>query len=368
MTRRNPLHQATQSLFAGLLCLLAVTGCAKQQSLQEAPTTTVLVQAAALSPSKGGRWVGKVRTQGNTTLCFGVAGRVLAVRAEVGDVVAAGAILAELDPEPFRLALRQAEAELLAARPQLEEATRRKDSEQRLWQQSATSRADLDAALSAHAAASARVQAAESAVAIASRQLRECTLVAPCAGTIAQRLCRVAAWVEVGGAAFEFDSHGELEVLLALPEDAAAMLRAGDRVGVRAGGGELGETGLRGTIHAVAKRSQAGGVNEVIVRLPAEAGVRPGQLVSVVLDGAAAAGGMIHIPATALIPRPVLSEGAVFVYERSSASVRRRKVLHGAPEGSRIVIEHGLQAGELVVVSGVGFLRDGQKVTAQVRN
>jgi multidrug efflux system membrane fusion protein len=72
------------------------------------------------------------------------------------------------------------------------------------------------------------------------------------------------------------------------------------------------------------------------------------------------------VPLSAIVRPPGRTQGyAVVVVEAAAgpAVARVREVEPGDVRGGRIEVAKGVQAGELVVVSGASFLADGQAVT-----
>lgn len=348
-----------------VVLMLVAAGCSRSFSPAVAVVPTVIVQKAAPAAAVEEWWNGSVRTRGQASLAFPVGGRLKRVLVEVGDSVEAGAVLAELDQEAFALELDQAEAEARAASPALAEARRRREAEERLALAGAVSRSDLDAAVSAYAAAASRVQAAEAALGLARRQMRESRLVAPSAGRIAQRLAQPATWVAPGTPVLEFDAAGPVEVVLAVPAARLAGVAVGQDVRVRARLTDAAPAIVAGRITHIGQRSLAGGVHEVLVRLSDDAKAFPGEAVQASFARAGTADG-VRLPLTAVLPSGEDGMGYVFVVDESS-QLARRKVRYASPQGAEVRVHSGLAAGQPVVVAGAAFLRDGQSVRVQLR-
>lgn len=355
--RRFPGYLASLSVAATLL----LAGCSKPASPPET-LPTVLVQPAAPGTPATEAWSGAVRSLHRATLAFAVAGRLAKTLVEVGDRVEAGAILAELEMEPFALELEQAEAQAQATGPALEEAKRRHEAEERLAANRATSRAELDSAASAHAAARSQQRAAQAALGLARRQERESRLIAPCNGRVAQRLATAGSVIAAGTPVLEFDSEDGAEVLLVLPGSRVSALAIGQEARVSTGE----SPGVIGRITQISQRCLAGGVHEVLVRLPENAGLFPGQAVTVELAARQPAAG-VRLPLTAIRPDAEFGSGNVFVFDPATRRLALRPVHYHAPQGGDVLVSSGVSEGELVAVAGLAFLRDGQTVHAKTR-
>lgn len=349
----------TALLFACVLILLA-SGCSRQPVESPLAVPCVVVQTVAPSQHSITAWSGVVRMPAGVELGFTVPGRIQGIYAEIGDRVDAGSILMEMDPEPFRLQLQQAEAEEQAALPALAEAKRRKESEERLWAAGATSKADHDAAMTAYANAQARLASASAAQSLAARALRETRLRAPADGLVAKRLVSTGAVVQAGLPVIAFDPAGQAEVVLLVSSSCIESLEVGQKVRVQFRLTSSAPHFASGEITHVGRRSLAGGVHEVLVRLPTGVAVHPGEAVLACFRDEASSGA-VAVPSTA-----VHSSGdgsaRVFVVAGEGDRVESRVVHLGAPSGSNILVSSGLRIGERVVVRGGAFLRDGQSV------
>lgn len=342
--------------------LLGFAGCSKPAKNPQ-PIQTVLVQPAHAGTTATEGWNGTVRSIHRATLAFTVAGRLSKTHFEAGERVEANAVLAELENEPFALEVAQAEAQAQASAPALEEAKRRHEAEERLAANRATSRAELDSAASAYAAALGQHRAALAALGLARRQERESRLLAPCNGRIAQRLVSAGSVVAAGTPVLEFDSEDEAEALVVVPSSRVHSLALGQEAQVS--GERL--PGVIGRITQISRRSLSGGVHEVLIRLPENSPLFPGQPVSVELTAAQPASG-VRLPITAIRPDTESGKGHVLVLNPATRRLRLRAVSYRAPEGAEVRVSSGVEVGELVVVAGTTFLWDGQEVHAQFRN
>ncbi|HVK08302.1 MAG TPA: biotin/lipoyl-binding protein, partial [Gemmataceae bacterium] len=103
----------------------------------------VTADAAAAEQS----YTGVVRARYETDLAFRVGAKIATRHVEVGQHVAAGAVLFRLDPTDYRLAVKAAEADLTAAEAEVVQATAEDARLARL--QGAVSSSELDRARSA---------------------------------------------------------------------------------------------------------------------------------------------------------------------------------------------------------------------------
>jgi len=98
-----------------LLALILLGACDKPQPAAEIrPVRTVT--AAAGSEGEPVSLTGHIRARTEESLAFRIDGRMIARHVEVGQVVQPNDLIAELDPQPQRDALQEAQARLAASR------------------------------------------------------------------------------------------------------------------------------------------------------------------------------------------------------------------------------------------------------------
>jgi RND family efflux transporter MFP subunit len=167
-----------------------------------------------------------------------VAGRIQQVFVAEGDRVEAGAPLFQIDPVPYEMALRSAQAGFdvaVAERRQLASDLQRA---QTLRRQDVVSAQDLDRLTTKLAVAEARERQAEEAVGLARTNLERTTVRAPYAGSVARRLADegTTALVQPQTIVVVVQETGELEAHAAIPESQLALVRPGDRAVLRVEG------------------------------------------------------------------------------------------------------------------------------------
>jgi RND family efflux transporter MFP subunit len=164
-----------------------------------------------------------------------VQGRVLRVFVDEGDRVAAGDPLFEIDPEPYEMALRQAEAQVdlvRAQRLQVESDLARARS---LRARGVVAVQAIEQFETQLAVARASERQAEEAVALARRQLSRTRVVAPWSGSVAARLVDEGstALVQPQTILLVLQESGTLEARASIPESQLALLRVGDAATLR---------------------------------------------------------------------------------------------------------------------------------------
>jgi RND family efflux transporter MFP subunit len=167
-----------------------------------------------------------------------VQGTLLHVFVDEGDRVEAGAPLFEIDPTPYRFALRQAEAGLdlaKAQRGQLEADLARARS---LQQRGIVAEQDIEKLETAVAVATATERQAVEAVALGRHRLALTLVRAPYPASVAARLADegTTALVQPQTVVVVLQESGQLEARAAIPESQLLRIRVGDPARIRVEG------------------------------------------------------------------------------------------------------------------------------------
>jgi membrane fusion protein (multidrug efflux system) len=182
-----------------------------------APREVRLVKPEVREERPGVQLVGEVRPFDTVNVSSEVAGKVDRVLAEVGDRVAAGTPLVEVDRQTFKIYLDQAEANLAAARADLALAGKDLERKQDLRSDETISQSALDQATAAHDLATAMAAAAEAALGLAQRNYDRSVIRAPAAGAITQRFVVAGQWAEVGVSLFQLAIGDKVKVSARVP-------------------------------------------------------------------------------------------------------------------------------------------------------
>ena len=370
--RRNG---ALRALAAWGTLLAALAGCGEETPPPELPPRAIQWMSVSGALAGEQRVIsGIVTAISDTQLAFEVAGSVQSVAVSLGQAVDEGQALARLDPEPFELAARAAEAALAEARAL--QAAAQADSERatRLYEERVASRQRLDRATALRDSRDSQVEAAEARLELARRDLRRSVLKAPFGGTISVREIDPAMKVASGQTVFEMDSkESGLRVEVQMPETLIARVRQGDDVQVSfpSTGGASSDTGGRpfpAVISEVGTRAGAG--NAFPVRadlLDRPPGLRPGMTAEVRFSISRDTAGLTGLEGFMIPIAAAFAEAddrfSVFVFERDTSTLTKRSIQTGGVRDNDIAVLEGLEEGDIIATAGVPFLRDGQQVT-----
>lgn len=345
----RPARAGAAFVAACVALLLAGTPAAHAQGTPAAASgAAVSIGTAALNevvihPQR--ELAASVMPRNESKLSAEVSGVLLRWTAEAGSTVKKGALLAEIDPVDFRLALQQAQAALDAALARLRQAEQQLGRAQGLVKQGFFSQEALIQRETEVALMRSERAAKQAQLAVARRQLAKATLRAPFAGSVVERLAQTGEAVAPGTVLYVLAETGAAEVTASIaPADVAGLRRASDTVfETRGRRYPLRLLRVGGTVSAPARTQE--------VRLGFAGGARVP--VPVGSDGRLLwSDPQPYLPAPLLVRRG--SEIGVFV---DQGGVARFVALPGAQEGRAAPVS--LPAQTRVVVRGQATLQDG---------
>jgi multidrug efflux system membrane fusion protein len=371
-TRRR-LALAVASLFAvaGL-----VTGGIAVRKSTAAPSPTAQatpVAVATVVASEVALWdefSGRLEAVERVDVRSRVAGAVHSAHFTEGALVRKGDLLVTIDPAPYVAEVDRARAQLAAAHARLTNATSERERAERLWNESAISRREVDERVNALREAEANVQAAEAALQSARLNLGYTEVRAPVSGRVGKLEVTQGNLVASGpGAAVLTTLVSVNPIYASFDADeqvvARALRDAGSRlstipVGMKtAADGEERSGHLQLVDNQVNARSGTVRVRAVFDNKDGE--LMPGQFAHVRLGRPKA------IPAVLIIDRAIGTDQSrkfVMVVGQDNKAAYREVTLGGTADGLRIV-SSGLEKGERIVVNGLQRVRPGALVDPQ---
>lgn len=357
---------ATKIKIALLAIAVLYTGC-QQKLPTSADKPPAQVHTASLTLTKAEEYaIYPARVQGV---------RHVEVRARVdgvlqkrlyreGQHVEAGQVLFRIDPEPYEIVVKQAEAALSEAQAELREAEQEWQRQSDLFERSMTSEQAYDAATTRRQAATARRAKAESLLIDAKRLLGYTEVKAPVSGIVGMEVLSAGNLLERGSLLTVITQLDPVYVRFSVPSRDAMHLRevasdAPDAQVTLSDGHSYGPSGnlnfsdvrIDPTTDQVAVRAEFPNPGQMLL---------PGQFVRVRVL-------LRQYDDVFLIDPTAVSEGLngpqVYVVGPDNRVQVRPVRLGPIIDGQQVILD-GLSSGEHLIVRGQLGLRDGAKVTA----
>jgi membrane fusion protein (multidrug efflux system) len=325
-----------------------VAAAAREAAL--APREVRLVTPEVEEETPALQLVGELRVFDTVAVSPEVAGTIDSVKVEVGDRVRAGQPLAEVDRSTFKIYLQQAEANLAAARADLELAEKALERKRDLLSDETIAQATYDQAKAAYDLASANVMGAEAARDLARRNWEKSVVRAPASGSITKRMVVAGQWNDVGQPLFELAVGDKVKVVARVPASWAPRLSGLEGFDFRVG---ASPTVYHAKLYSVDPViSEASRSFEVVgVAKNVDGSLRPGMFANIDL-AAPETQRSLWLPVSA-VSTSDMSE--VMMVENDAITVQRVQV--GRRLNGRIEIVGGLEEGQQVVADVSGLHR-----------
>ncbi len=355
------IHRSHISL---LLAAALLAACSKPAPTEEPVRAVRVLTVGEARFDATYEFAAEVRARTESRLGFRVAGKIIRRQAELGQRVKAGQVLAQLDPQDYKLAADAAQAQVAAAATNRDLAAADFKRFKELKEQNFISGAELERRESVLKAAQASLQQAQAQLSSQGNQARYTNLVADVSGVVTAVEAEPGQVVTAGTPVVRIAQDGVRDVVFSVPEDKVAAIRVGSDVGVRVWAEASAQKAqLTGKVREVAATADpVTRTFPIKVALDAAANLPLGSTVYVTPQALGAAGAqVIKLPTTAL--RQESGNTTVWVLDKASMALKAQPVTVATADGNEVVIASGLQPGMLVVSAGVHVLQPGQKVT-----
>jgi len=350
------MNKTVVSLASAALLLVA---CSRPAPPEEPVRAVKVITVGASSYSPSHEYAGEVRAQVESRLGFRIGGKLIKRQAEVGQRVLAGQVLAQLDPQDYRLAAEAARAQVAAAATNRNLAAADFKRYQALKDQNFISGAELERRDATLKAAQAQLEQAQSQAAVQGNQTGYAVLTADVSGVVTAVDAEPGQVVAAGAPVVRIAADGVRDVVFSVPEDKVAGIKAGAPVRIRVW---AQGTELTGKVREVAASSDpVTRTYQVKVALEGQSPPLGATVYAVPETATAARAAVIKLPTSAL--RQEGQSTTVWVLEPASMTVRPQAIQVATADGNEIVVASGLAPGMQVVSAGVHVLSPGQKVS-----
>ncbi len=308
-----------------------------------------------------------------------IAGKLIAIYVQPGDVVHRGQCIARLDARQLKdqvlqaaAAVREAQQAVAQAQTNLQLAIDTYNRQLQLYVDRIAAKKDVIAAEAAYKndveqlkAARAHVLQLKAAQAQVATQLGMTAVLSPISGVVADRFLNVGDNTDTAAPIIHVVNLSTVIIAASLPADSNAQLHSGEPASVHAAA--LGNKFLPAVIDSISPTVDTQ-TNTVTVRLMCKnpgGDLKEGQAVSVsILSGVHR--GALAVPRTALVPNPVDTQGSMlYLYNAKDDTVSSVAVKTGIENRGMVEITGGVSYGQDIVANGAYGIPDGTRVSAR---
>ena len=269
-----------------------------------------------------------------------------------------------LDKKPYELNLESARSASSRARAQFEEKQSAYDRERRIQAEDpgATTQKAVEQAQAAFQSQRENVSYSKAQLALARRDLANTELRAPFDGTVSVRHMETSEVAARGQHVLGIYAEGAMQVAVSIPEQLIDDVRPGIEGQVILA--NRPDDLYQAVVAEVGSAATSANAFPVTARISdADAWVRPGMTAQLNLFFSDA-----DTQSAYLLPVQAIAFGVdnedpyVFVFDAGTSTVRKRAVQGRGMRGNQAIVNEGIAPGDVIVVAGVTFLRDGQEV------
>jgi RND family efflux transporter MFP subunit len=339
---------------------LVVIGCREEQKSE--PVTMVRpVKTATVQGFSEGEYTfpGRVEAGRKLIMSFRVPGRLIELPVKEGETIKKNQLIARLDPKDFQIALDKAQSENDKA-----EADYRRY--QKLYEKNAVPRADLDLYRSNRDVAQSRLKEAKT-------NLSYTFLRAPFTGMIGNRYVENFMDVQVQQNIVNLNDNTTIEIKINVPENLILPLKSyADKLEIRTYAEFENQEGKKYNLERKEISSRADPQTQTFevtlqMKQPTDITLLPGMSASVMMTIKMKKDAQISSPITApaiAVIGDQESVSFVWIVDTDKMIVNKQQVKVGEMRGANeIIIEEGLDGGEIIVVAGMLHLEEGMPVS-----
>ena len=351
---------AIKYVVTAIATVAVLAACSKPAPQPEAIRAVKVLTVGESGVVSQQEYSGEVRSRVESRLGFRVAGKITKRQAEVGQRVKVGQLLAQIDPQDYKLAADAARAQVSAATTNRDLAAADFKRFAALKDQNFISGAELERRESVLKAAQAQLDQAQAQLAAQGNQANYTNLLADAAGVVVAVEAEAGQVVAAGTPVVRVAVDGVRDVVFSVPEDRIKSVKLGQAVAIKLWAQDGSATGRVREVAAVADPVTR--TYPVKVALDASAqNLSLGSTVYVYPSSEFAGVQAIKLPTSAL--RQEGGTTAVWLFDKATSTVKSVPIVVATADGNEAVIASGVKVGDVVVSAGVHVLSPNQKVT-----
>ncbi len=351
-----------------ILSAAVLAGCEESAPPPEIPIRPVVTMVVGdVERLRTDVYPGRAKATQEVNVSFEVSGKLMERRANVGDRVKAGDILAILEPDKFEANVKRLKAERAAALGRLENAEKQLERQETLLQKGFSTQAKVDVLKAGARAARGRVDAVQATLENAEINLSHTSVTAPFDGTVSETFAENFQNVVAKERILRLLDTSQIEMEVHVPEALIGLAPHVTKILVQFK--TLPDVEIPAKIKEISNEASLTTRTypvTLVMDQPQGAEIKPGMageakaFVKLPEDWIKKG---IEIPASALFSPDDAKTNEVFVWivDKAASTVQRRQVELVATAKRGVLIK-GVEANERIVTAGVSFLSDGQKI------
>jgi RND family efflux transporter MFP subunit len=350
-----------RTLTTTVILALSLTACGEAEQTVEDVRPVRTQKIGHGDTGNSATYSGEVRARHEASLGFLVSGRVQRRLVEVGDHVAIGQPLFQIDPTDTTLSANASRTQVEAARVQHAKAVHDYQRYVELERSQFVSKSELERMRLNMETARETLRAAQANYGVAANQSSYTTLRATTSGVVTSIAVEAGNVVAAGQVVVKIAERGEREIVISIPEARVDELRNAESLAIELWAnpghrysGRLRELApdtdpvtrtysARISILDADRKVGLGMTGKVLLTLKSDARLR-------------------RLPLTALYDTD--GQPRVWVVDAKTSRVQPRQVQIDQAQQGSVLVSGGLRDGELVVTAGANLLHAGQKVRA----
>jgi len=351
-----------------ILAGLFLFGCGSEPKPEPQPPLIPTIRIAGAEELSVRSFPGQARAGQEVNLSFRVTGPLIELPADIGDKVAAGDVVARIDPQDYINALGVATGQLDRAKANETRAEADFKRIQNVFKEDpgATSQAAVDLMRSTRDSSRATVRSLSSAVQTARDKVKYTSLKAPFAGVVVNTYVENFETVIAKQPILRLLDPTSIEFIISIPENLINYAPYVESVVVTFDA--LPGVEIPAAISEISKEaSRATRTYPVtlVMEQPDNAEILPGMAGSAMVSGKLPKGARdagLQLPATALFTKEDPSKSYIWIINEADNTLESREVETGQLTEYGILITSGINPGDMVAVKGVHSVKEGQKV------
>lgn len=346
--------------------IIIVAGCKKGEQVKQPVRPVRVMEITDRNDPELRTFPGKVKATREATLAFRVAGQIEKFLVKEGDSVRKGQVIAVLDQRDFQAAVADLEAKLRGAKSVMKEAGLNFERNKKLLDSDTIAQSAFDAAQSSFETSRANVNSLIQELRRAKLNLQYTRLSAPFSGTIAVKSVDNHEFVQAKEPIVQLEDTSALDVVVDIPEKVwvrGFSMKDSDKINSHARFETYPGKQFKLAIKEFqTKASAETQTYEVTLKMhnPSGLNIHPGMTAEVVATLPEKADKTsVSLPISAVVGYPDRNK---FVWIYKDGKVQKRTVEIGRITNNRFEVHKGVSPGEMVVVAGAHYLREGQEV------